>query len=172
MTMRFSGEREVPAPIERVWAALHDSEVLRASIPGCEELAPVRGGVYTAALTARVGPVVAAYRGTFSIEDLRSGREIRVGVEGRGRCGRLDVDLHVALMTGRRPATTALRYEAVATVSGLVARLGTGSMTLAGNHFTGCFFRDLARSLDRGRPVEQPMLSGGQLAPAWTSPAS
>jgi carbon monoxide dehydrogenase subunit G len=150
--MRFSGEREVPAPIERVWAALHDGEVLRASIPGCEDLVPLRDGVYAATLTARVGPVLATYRGTFSIEDLRSGREIRVGVDGRGRCGRLDADLRVVLTTGR-PATTVLSFDAAAAVSGLVARLGNGSMTLAGHHFTGCFFRDLARSLERGRAV-------------------
>ena len=156
--MRFSGEREVRAPIERVWAALHDCDVLRAVIPGCEDLVPARRGGYTATLTARVGPVLATYRGIFSIEDLRPGRELRLEVGGRGRCGRLDADLRVALTRGRPPATTAVRFEAVAMVSGLVGRLGNGSMTLAGNHFTGCFFRDLDRALDRSRSGEPPAL--------------
>jgi len=36
-----------------------------------------------------------------------------------------------------------------ATVSGLVARLGNATLTIAGGHLTGCFFRDLDRSLRR-----------------------
>ena len=145
--MRFSGERQVPTPVERVWAALHDSEVLRSTIPGCEELVPLDTGRYAATLAARVGPVADTYRGAFSIEDVRPGSHLRVRVEGRGRCGRLEVDLRVGLATGRRPGTTALRYDADAAVSGFVARLGNASLTVAGGHLTGCFFRDLDRSL-------------------------
>lgn len=147
--MRFSGERQVSAPVAQVWAALHDSEVLRSTIPGCEELVPLEAGTYAATLAARVGPVTDAYRGTFSIEDGRPGSEIRVRVGARGRCGRLDVDLRVTLMTGTRPATTTLRYDADAAVGGFVSRLGKATLTVAGGHFTGGFFRDLDRSVRR-----------------------
>jgi carbon monoxide dehydrogenase subunit G len=151
--MRFSGVREVQPPVEQVWAALHDSDVLRATIPGCQDLVPLDSGGYAATLAARVGPVADTYRGAFSIEDLRAGSELRVRVEGRGRCGRLEVDLRVRL-AGRRAGTTDLRYDAHATVSGLVARLGNATLTLVGGHLTGCFFRDLDRSLCRiARPA-------------------
>lgn len=147
--MRFSGEREVPAPLAQVWAALHDSEVLRSTIPGCEDLVPLDAGLYAATLAARVGPVTDTYRGTFSLEDLRPGSEIRIRVGARGRCGRLEVNLRVTLTTGR-PGTTAVHYDADAAVSGFVSRLGKPTLTVAGGHFTGCFFRDLDRSLRRG----------------------
>jgi uncharacterized protein len=147
--MRFTGERHVDTPVEQVWAALHDSEVLRATIPGCEELVPLDAGRYAATLAARVGPVADTYRGAFSIEDLHPGSELRVRVEGRGRCGRLELDLRVRLAAGRRPGATALRYDAHTKVSGLVARLGTATLTVVGGHLTGCFFRDLDRSLGR-----------------------
>jgi hypothetical protein len=39
--MRFSGERELQPPVEEVWAALHDSHVLGATIPRCQELVPL-----------------------------------------------------------------------------------------------------------------------------------
>ena len=68
-TMRFTGERQVRAPVEHVWAALHDGDVLRAAIPGCEALVPVAPGRYAATLAARVGPVADTYRGDFSIDD-------------------------------------------------------------------------------------------------------
>jgi carbon monoxide dehydrogenase subunit G len=148
--VRFSGERQVGTPVEQVWEALHDSEVLRTIIPGCEDLVPLETGRYAATLAARVGPVADTYRGTFSIEDLCALSEIRVRVEGRGRWGRLEVDLRVGLTTGRWPAATSLRYDAHATVSGFVARLGNATLTVAGNHLTGCFFRDLDRSLRPG----------------------
>jgi hypothetical protein len=39
-------------------------------------------------------------------------------------------------------------------VSGLVARLGTPTLSVAGAHLTGCFFRDLDQALgSRGRQV-------------------
>jgi carbon monoxide dehydrogenase subunit G len=148
--MRFSGERQVQTPVGQVWEALHDSEVLRTIIPGCEELVPLDAGTYAATLAARVGPVADTYRGGFSIEDLHPGSQLRVRVDGRGRCGRLELDLHVRLAELRRD-TTALRYDATASVGGLVARLGGAALTVAGNHITGCFFRDLDRSLRHAR---------------------
>ena len=148
--MRFTGERQVQTPVEDVWAALHDTDVLRVAIPGCEALDPLGSGRYAARLAARVGPVSDTYRGAFTIEDQRPGSELRVRVEGRGRCGRLEVDLHVALSEGRVPGTTVLTYDAHAGVSGFVARLGKATLTVAGGHLTGCFFRDLDRSLRSG----------------------
>jgi uncharacterized protein len=155
--MRFSGERQVGAPVAQVWTALHDSEVLRSIMPGCEELAPLDAGLYAATLAARVGPVADTYRGTFSIQDVQPGWDIRVRVEARGRCGTLDVDLRVAL-TAQCTATTALHYDAEATVSGFVSRLGKAPLTVAGGHFTGNFFRDLDRSLRRGAAARSAAL--------------
>ncbi len=149
--MRFSGERQVHRPVSEVWTALHHGEVLRRSIPGCAELVPLGAGRYAATLAARVGPVADTYRGSFSIEDLRSGSDLRVLVDGRGRCGRLQLDLRVTLTAGRLPRTTTLGYLADATVGGLVARLGAATLSVAGTHLTGCFFRDLDRSLHLSR---------------------
>jgi carbon monoxide dehydrogenase subunit G len=153
--MRFSGERQVLAPVAQVWTALHDSEVLRATIPGCEELVPLDDDRYAATLRARVGPVTDTYRGSFSIQDPRPGSETRVHVDAGGRCGRLEVSLRVRLAQGCLSGTTALRYEADATVRGFVSRLGTAALTVAGGHFTTCFFRDLDRSLRGGAHVDR-----------------
>lgn len=147
--MRFSGEQEVSAPVEKVWTALHDRDVLCSAIPGCEEMVPLETGVYAATLQARVGPVADTYRGSFAIEDLTPGSELQVRVGASGRCGRLDVTLRVALTHGWQPGKTALCYDADATVSGWVARLGKATLTVAGAHFTSTFFRDLDRSLRR-----------------------
>ncbi len=36
--MEMSGEQRIPAPRQKVWEALNDPEVLKSSIPGCQEL--------------------------------------------------------------------------------------------------------------------------------------
>jgi carbon monoxide dehydrogenase subunit G len=89
-----------------------------------------------------VGPVGDTYRGTFTIDDPRPGEELRVTVAAKGRCGRLDLVLHVQLTDGPR-GTTALSYVADAKVGGLVSRVSGAALRVFGNHFTGCFFRGL-----------------------------
>ena len=144
--MRFTGERIVAAATDDVWTALHDHEVLRRAIPGCRSLAPAGPGAYAATLGVQVGPLADTYRGRFSIAGHLPMRTIRVHVDGRGRVGQLELDLEVVLSeAGTRG--TGLRYQATARVTGLVARLGAPTLSVAGNHLTGCFFRDLDRAL-------------------------
>ena len=38
MAMTMSGEQQLAAPRETVWAKLNDPEVLKACIPGCQSL--------------------------------------------------------------------------------------------------------------------------------------
>ena len=148
--MRFTDVRHVPASAGEVWTALHDREVLRAVIPGCERLSPVGAGRYSATLAARVGRLADTYHGTFAIEDTCPGSELVVAVAGRGRWGTLELDLRVRLDEGFAPRTTALAYDAHARVSGLVSRLGRAPLSLAACHITGCFFRDLERAVKTG----------------------
>jgi len=145
--MRFTDVRQLRAPAEEVWVALHDRDVLHLAIPGCERLSPVGSGRYSATLAARVGRLADTYRGSFVIEDTSPGTELFVSIDGRGRCGTLELDLRVRLDEGHAPETTALAYDANARVGGLVARLGRAPLTVAGGHITGCFFRDLERAM-------------------------
>ena len=140
--MRFDGKRQVSADRSAVWQALHDPEVLRELVTGCESMTRLRADTYAATMVARVGPMSDTYRGTFTIEDSCVGEELRVVVAARGRCGRLDLVLRVQLTDGPR-GTTALSYVADAKVGGLVSRVSGAALRVFGNHFTGCFFRGL-----------------------------
>jgi carbon monoxide dehydrogenase subunit G len=155
--MRFTGERNVAASADEVWSALHDPDVLRRTIPGCRDLTPVGAGDYSATLGVQVGPLSDTYRGLFSVVGHLPTSTIRVHVEGRGRAGRLELDLQVALAAACG-GSTYLRYDASAQVSGLVARLGSATLNVAGAHLTGCFFRDLDRAL--GARSRQVALAG------------
>jgi carbon monoxide dehydrogenase subunit G len=163
--MRFVDMRQVQAPVSEVWAALHDSEVLRRVIPGCERLHSVGQGEYAATLAARVGRLADTYRGTFSIDDVRGGSDLVVTVTSRGRCGSFELDLDVRLREGSSAHTTLLAYDAHARVGGLVARLGRGPLTLAGAHITAAFFRELDRAVTR------PAAAASALVPGQRRPA-
>ena len=142
--MRFDGKREVQVRRDVVWQALHDPEVLRELVTGCESMTPLREGTYAATMVARVGPLNDTYRGTFTITDQRDGEDLRVGVDARGRCGKLSLTLRVRLADGPAGGTT-IEYVADARVGGLVSRVSGTALRVFGNHFTGCFFRGLGR---------------------------
>src|SRR3546814_16369638 len=52
--MDMKGESRIEAPRDRVWTALNDPEVLKASIPGCEELERTDDEIGSAACRERV----------------------------------------------------------------------------------------------------------------------
>ncbi len=150
--MRFTDVRRVAAPIDHVWTALHDPTVLQRVIPGCRTLEATGADRYTATLAASVGRLADTYRGTFSIEDHRPGSELTVRVDGKGLCGRLEVELRVRLHENHPLGSTSLEYDAHATVEGLVSRLGRAPLSVAAGHITSCFFRDLDRAVRRQPP--------------------
>lgn len=55
MAMMMNGEIQLAAPREVVWGKLNDPEVLKACIPGCEELKTDDNG-FRAVAKMKVGP--------------------------------------------------------------------------------------------------------------------
>ena len=68
--MKLTAEQRIAAPRQRVWEALNDPEVLRASIPGCQSLEKVADDRFTAAVDVKVGPIGARFKGAVSLADL------------------------------------------------------------------------------------------------------
>ena len=56
--MDMTGEYRIPAPRQRVWEALNDPEILRAAVPGCDELVKKSDTELEAKVTAKVGDTV------------------------------------------------------------------------------------------------------------------
>ena len=62
---------------------LNDPEVLKACIPGCEELSAVEGG-FKAKAKMKVGPVSARFVGHVRLSDLDPPNGYRISGEGEG----------------------------------------------------------------------------------------
>ena len=59
MAMTMNGEATLPAAKDVVWAKLNDPEVLKACIPGCEQLTMDDETHLSAVVKVKLGPVKA-----------------------------------------------------------------------------------------------------------------
>jgi uncharacterized protein len=82
--MDMTGEFRIPAPRRKVWEALNNPEILKQSIPGCEEIEQVSPTELAAKVTAKVGPVKARFGGKVILSDLDPPNGYKITGEGSG----------------------------------------------------------------------------------------
>ena len=82
--MDMSGEYRIAAPREKVWEALNDPEILKLSIPGCEELEKTSDTELTAKVSTKVGPVSAKFTGKVTLSDINPPQSYKISGEGQG----------------------------------------------------------------------------------------
>ena len=63
MAMTMTGEVQLPASRDKVWAMLKDPEVLKTCIPGCEQFDQNSETEFQATASVKVGPVKARWKG-------------------------------------------------------------------------------------------------------------
>ncbi|WP_428670257.1 SRPBCC family protein [Roseibium sp.] len=122
--MDMNGSHRIPADRETVWAALNDPEILKACIPGCESLEKTSDTEMTAAVTSKIGPVKAKFKGSVTLENINPPESYTSAGEGKGGVagfakGSADVKLT------EEGDETVLSYEAKAQVGGKLAQLGS-----------------------------------------------
>jgi carbon monoxide dehydrogenase subunit G len=69
MALLMDGEVELRAKRELVWSKLNDPEVLKACIPGCEELERTSDNECSATAKIKVGPISARFNGQVTLSD-------------------------------------------------------------------------------------------------------
>ena len=84
MAMTMTGEVQLPASREAVWAKLNDPAVLKACIPGCEELEATDDHGFRAVAKMKVGPVSARFKGKVTLSDLDPPNGYKISGEGEG----------------------------------------------------------------------------------------
>ncbi|MEM7237299.1 MAG: carbon monoxide dehydrogenase subunit G [Pseudomonadota bacterium] len=121
--MEMSGDRQINAPREAVWAALNDPDVLKACIPGCQEMTRDGENGFAATVKQKVGPVSATFKGVVALSNVVAGESYTISGEGKGGAagfakGGADVSLSDS------DGGTLLTYKAEAKVGGKIAQLG------------------------------------------------
>ncbi|MDE0943845.1 MAG: carbon monoxide dehydrogenase subunit G [Alphaproteobacteria bacterium] len=160
--MDLTGEYRIAASRERVWEALNDPEVLKASIPGCTELNAVGEDSFTASVTAKVGPVKAKFQGQVTLSDFDPPNGYTIQGEGKGGpAGFAKGGAKVTLIEDGDG--TLLQYEVNANVGGKLAQIGSRlidgtAKKLAGEFFT-TFAEIAAASGAKDAPSPSPPLT-------------
>jgi carbon monoxide dehydrogenase subunit G len=143
----MAGEYRIPAPRQRVWEALNDPEILKAAIPGCEQLEKISDEEMTARVKAKVGPVSATFFGKVTLGDLNPPESYTISGEGSGGvAGFAKGGAKVSLADDG--AGTLLTYAAKADVGGKLAQIGSrlvqGTAKKMADDFFGRFSRLVA----------------------------
>ena len=68
--MKLAGSYQINLSKEKVWEALNDPEILKKSIPGCEEFKKNSETEFTATATNKIGPFNASFTGDIELTDL------------------------------------------------------------------------------------------------------
>lgn len=122
--MEMNAELSIAASREQVWAALNDTEVLKASMPGCESFETVGENRFEARITAKVGPVKAKFKFNVELSDIDPPNRYTISGEGQGGVAGFAKGSATVTLT-EDGADTILAYSVKANVGGKLAQLGS-----------------------------------------------
>jgi carbon monoxide dehydrogenase subunit G len=165
--MNMTGEQRIAAPRQRVWEALNDPEILRASIPGCQSLEKGADDRFTATVEVKVGPIGARFKGTVSLADLKPPNGYTLMLEGNGGIsGSVKGSAKVRLSDDA--AGTLVSYEAEAQVGGRMAQLGGPIIDATAKQLAGKFFGRFGEIVGAAAKPAEPARARAAASPITT----
>ena len=149
MALVIEGEERIAAPIDKVWAALNDPEVLKEAIPGCQNLDMKSPTEMAATVVLKIGPIKATFNGEVTLRNLNPPHSYTIQGEGKGGIagfakGGADVTLT------EDGADTILKYAAKADVGGKIAQLGSRLIESTSKKLAGQFFSTFGDKVGNG----------------------
>lgn len=142
--MKLKGEIRINARRETVFAALNDPEVLKQSIPGCQDLEKTSDTEFTATVVAKVGPIKATFKGDVTLHDLNPPESYSISGQGQGGTAGFAKGGAKIHLTEDGEATV-MNYEVNADVGGKLAQLGGRLIEGTSKRLTGQFFENFEK---------------------------
>jgi carbon monoxide dehydrogenase subunit G len=149
MAMTMSGEALLPAPRADVWAKLNDPEVLKACIPGCEELEKVSDTEFRATVKTKIGPVSARFKGRVNLTDMDPPAGYKIVGEGEGGVAGFAKG-GATIRLAEAEGGTQLSYDVDAQIGGKLAQLGQRLVNGAAKKVADEFFANFAKVFTGG----------------------
>ena len=139
--MELNDEITIPAKLDLVYKSLNDLEVLKACIPGCEELVEDEDGKLSTRVILKIGPIKAKFNGKVSLDLTNGPTKYSLVGEGDGGVagfakGGADVEL---VANGDE---TILKYVAKSEVKGKIAQLGSRLILSTAKKLSKTFFEN------------------------------
>jgi len=140
MALVIEGEERISAPVQKVWAALNDPDVLKACIPVCQNLKKKSDTELAATVVLKVGPIKATFGGEVRLANLNPPYSYTISGEGKGGIAGFAKGGADVTLTEDGPAATILTYAAKADVGGKIAQLGSRLIESTSKKLAGQFF--------------------------------
>lgn len=163
--MDMTGERRIAAPRDKVWNALNDASVLKASIPGCETLEKVSDSDLKATASVKIGPIAARFSGKVTISDSDPPNGYRIDGEGQGGVAGFAKGGAIVKLSDQG-SDTLLHYDVKAQVGGKIAQLGARLIDASAKQMADAFFDRFAAIVVAPAAGEE-----GAVAPPAPAPA-
>src|SRR5215472_16334991 len=144
--MEFQGRYLIPAAPELVWAGLNDPEILKACIPGCEEISKTSPTDFLATATLKIGPVKARFKGKVALSELDPPKRCVLSGEGQGGMAGFAKGTAEVLLSPEGSGTF-LSYTAHANVGGMLAQIGQRLIDGAAKQIADDFFERFAKAV-------------------------
>jgi len=144
--MDFTGRYAIDAEPQRVWDGLNDPTILKACIPGCEQMDKTSPTDFVATARLKIGPLSATFKGKVTLSDLDPPKRCKIVGEGQGGvAGFARGDADVVLTP--EGTGTVLTYTAKASVGGKLAQIGQRLIDGAARQIADDFFKRFATAL-------------------------
>lgn len=145
--MHLTGSQRLPVSQADAWAALNDTAMLQAALPGCEAITPAGDNAYDVLMAVSIGPVKAKFKGRLTLSDLDPPRSYRLGFEGSGGAAGHGKGQAQVTLQALSPTETQLAYDATASVGGKLAQLGSRLVDGAAQKLAEDFFARFVAAL-------------------------
>ena len=136
--MKLFGSYQINLKKQKVWEALNDPEILKKSIPGCEEFIKNSDTEFTAKATNKIGPFNASFTGDIELKDLDPPNSYKIFGSGNSPVGFASGEASVKLED--QDQGTKLIYEVEANVGGKIAQVGSRLIDMTAKKMADIFF--------------------------------
>jgi carbon monoxide dehydrogenase subunit G len=148
--MDMQGSERIEAPVETVWQALNDPEILRQSIPGCESLEKTSDTHMTAKVVLKIGPIKARFEGAVELQNLNPPHSYTIAGEGKGGLAGFAKGGAGVTLASEEDGATLLTYTVRAEVGGKIAQLGSRLIESTSKKLAGEFFSNFSAAVTAG----------------------
>jgi len=136
--MKLTGSYQISLEKQKVWEALNDPEILKQSIPGCEEFKKNSETEFVAIATNKIGPFNASFTGNIELKEINAPNSYIIEGTGNSPVGFASGSAKVNLED--HEDGTKLTYEVNANVGGKIAQVGSRLIDMTAKKMADIFF--------------------------------
>jgi len=155
--MKLSGSYQINLEKQKVWEALNDPEILKQTIPGCEEFIKNSDTQFTTKATNKIGPFNASFTGDIELVDLDPPNSYKISGSGNSPVGFASGEATVKLENYENG--TKLIYEVEANVGGKIAQVGSRLIDMTAKKMADIFFGNFSELISKDKNLSKEDLA-------------